>query len=80
MDTSDPETATDHNDMVTVINGHKARHITGGAGSILRTTTDTAGDTTTILEFAATNSAYAGGIQLNRGPSRRTTPPPWAPA
>ena len=44
-----------------------AGHITGGAGSILRTTTDTAGDTTTILEFAATNSAYAGGIQLNRG-------------
>lgn len=42
-------------------------HLTGGAGSILRSTTDTSGDSTTILEFAATNSAYAGGIQLNRG-------------
>ncbi len=41
--------------------------ITGGLGSILRTTTDTAGDTTTVMEFAAINSSYAGTIQLSRG-------------
>jgi len=41
--------------------------LTGGSGSILRTTTDTAGDTSTVLEFAATNSGYAGSIQLYQG-------------
>jgi phospholipase C len=41
--------------------------ITGGAGSVLRTTTDTPGDTTTVLEFTGTNSAYIGDIQLAGG-------------
>ena len=41
--------------------------ITGGSGSILRTTTDTSGDAKTIIEFAAANSAYSGSIQLWRG-------------
>ncbi len=41
--------------------------ITGGTGSILSLTTDTSGDTNTVLEFAANNSAYTGNIQLTRG-------------
>jgi len=41
--------------------------VTGGAGSVLRTTTDTSGDTTTIFEFNANNSSYLGDIQLWRG-------------
>jgi phospholipase C len=41
--------------------------ITGGAGSILRTTTDTSGDKTTVFEFVATNTAYTGSIETWRG-------------
>ena len=41
--------------------------LTGGAGSILRTTTQTTGDTTTTFEFSGTSSTYVGGIQLWRG-------------
>lgn len=33
-DKSDPETAEDHNDMVSYIKGHKAQHATGGADAI----------------------------------------------
>ena len=51
-----------------------AGQITGGAGSILRTTTDTAGDPATVFEFAATNSGYAGGLQLYRGSVRADNP------
>jgi len=39
----------------------------GGSGLILRTTTDTAGDATTVFEFASANVAYAGGLQTYRG-------------
>jgi len=38
----------------------------GGTATVLRTTTDTTGDKSTIFEFAGPNS-YAGGIQLYRG-------------
>ena len=38
----------------------------GGSGLVLQTTTDTAGDTTTVTEFAGTNS-FTGGVQLFRG-------------
>jgi hypothetical protein len=42
-------------------------NLTGGAGSILRMTTQTSGDSTTVFEFAENNSGYAGGIQTWRG-------------
>lgn len=58
MDTSDPETATDHNDMVTVINGHKARHITGGA-DIIATATSSAVGLCPIL--SNTTTTYLNG-------------------
>jgi autotransporter-associated beta strand protein len=38
----------------------------GGSGLVLRTTTDTIGDKTTVTEFAGTNT-FAGGVQLWRG-------------
>ena len=38
----------------------------GGAGTILRTTTDTAGDVSTVFEFAGPVN-YAGNLQLYRG-------------
>jgi phospholipase C len=41
--------------------------ITGGAGSLLQVNTQTQGDTTTVIEFAANNSGYVGNIQLWRG-------------
>ena len=44
-----------------------AGQITGGAGSLLETTTQTSGDTSTIFYFTATNAAYVGGIQTWRG-------------
>ena len=39
----------------------------GGSGLILRTTTDTAGDATTVFEFVGANAAYAGSLQTYRG-------------
>jgi phospholipase C len=41
--------------------------LTGGAGSILRTTTQTSGDSTTVFEFSGSSTSYSGGIQLWRG-------------
>jgi len=38
----------------------------GGTGLILRTTTDTAGDTNTVFEFAGANT-FTGGLQTYRG-------------
>lgn len=38
----------------------------GGSGLVLRTTTDTTGDTSTVFEFARSNS-FAGGLQTYRG-------------
>jgi autotransporter-associated beta strand protein len=38
----------------------------GGSGTILRTTTDTAGDATTVFEFQGNNS-FVGGLQTYRG-------------